>query len=258
LQDPSKWAALVVSLTFACAVDLGWDPTMHLKYNDRDAKFYYQITVTPDDNSVKRTYRSVRILSEFSADAIRGRATRVFEAYEIGDNGKRIRGAKNVAIKDFWLDSSRESEAVVLKKILKGAKKSMKAKFLTVVIWGKVSTDGNEDSTDRIMNGLKLGPRGYEDPDHPNPVQFYLRQRDSNRATQRSGASGLAPTPLSKFTPSVVRFGAKTHQRIVFKEVGHPIHDEKSIKTVFKAVRDAAEGQYKLFVPRIKPHYNTL
>jgi len=48
---------------------------------------------------------------------------------------------------------------------------------------------------------------------------------------------------------------AKMHHRIVFKEVGHPIHDEESITTVFKAARDTAEGQ---LVPHTNPDNNIL
>ena len=76
-----------------------------------------------------RTYRSVRILSEFSADAIRGRATRVFEAYEINRDGQRVEGSKNLSTKDYWVDNSREAEPVIVKKILEGANESMKATY---------------------------------------------------------------------------------------------------------------------------------
>ena len=48
---------------------------MQLKYDKQLSAFCYEMTVTPVDNAVRK-YRSVKILSEFSADAIRGRATR--------------------------------------------------------------------------------------------------------------------------------------------------------------------------------------
>ena len=83
-----------------------------------------------------------------SADAIRGRATRVFEAYEINEHGQRVQGSRNVAIKDYWLDSSREAEPIILKKILEGADETMKAKFLTVLAWGDLSVNGKVDGTD--------------------------------------------------------------------------------------------------------------
>ena len=235
---------LVVPLTFGTAVDLGWDPTMQLKYDNQLSSICYEMTVTPIDNPVRK-YRSVKILSEFSADAIRGRATRVFEGYEINEHGQRVQGSKNIAIKDYWLDSSREAEPMILKKIMEGADETMKAKFLTVLVWGNLSVNGNLDSTDRIMNSLNLHLEagGYKDSDHPTPLKFYLCQYVPKQPLKRS-ATGLAPSTgsVSRLTPSVVRFDAKTHQSIVFKEVGHPIHDEDSIKTIFKAARDATEG----------------
>jgi hypothetical protein len=78
-----------------------------------------------------------------------------------------------------------------------------------------------------------------------------------NHSVSKRSAPGLAPSTGS-LTSSVVRFDAKTHQRIVFKEVGHPIHDEESITTIFQAARDAAEGQYKQLVPHTKPDNNIL
>lgn len=92
--------------------------------------------------------------------------------------------------------------------------------------------------------GLHLEAGGYKDSDHPTPLKFYLCQYEPKQPLKCSAAG---PTPstgsASRITPSVVRFDAKTHQRIVFKEVGHPIHDEESIKTIFMAARDAAEGR---------------
>ena len=73
---------------------------MQLKYDNQLSSFCYEMTVTPIDNPMRK-YRSVRILSEMSADAIRGRATRVFEAFEINEHGQRVQGSRNVAIKDY-------------------------------------------------------------------------------------------------------------------------------------------------------------
>ena len=35
---------------------------------------------------------------------------------------------------------------------MEGADETMKAKFLTVLVWGNLSVNGNLDSTDRIMD----------------------------------------------------------------------------------------------------------
>ena len=43
---------LVVPLTFGTAVDLGWDPTMQLKYDNQLSSICYEMTVTPIDNPV--------------------------------------------------------------------------------------------------------------------------------------------------------------------------------------------------------------
>ena len=145
---------------------------------------------------------------------------RLFEAYQINEYGQRVQGSKNVAIKDYWLDSSREAEPITLKKILEGADETMKAKFLTVLVWGNLFVNGDLDSTDRIMNSLNLHLEagGYKDSDHPTPLKFYLCQYEPRQFLKRP-ATGLAPSTgtASRLTPSVVLFDAKTHQRIVFK-----------------------------------------
>ena len=232
-------------LTFGMTVDLGWDPTMQLKYDDQLSSFCYEMTVTPVNNPVRK-YRSVKILSKFSADAIQGCTTQVFKVYEINEHGQRVQGSKNVTIKDYWLDSSHEAEPIILKKILEATDETMKAKFLTILMWGNLFVNGDVDSTDRIMNslGLHLEAGGYKDSDHPTPLKFYLCQYEPKQPLKCS-AAGLAHStrPTSHLSPSVVQFDAKMHQRIVFKEVGCPIHDEESIKTIFKAAQDATEGQ---------------
>lgn len=54
---------LVVPLTFGKDVDLGWDPTMELKYDNQLSELHYEMTVTPIDNPVRK-YHSARVLCE--------------------------------------------------------------------------------------------------------------------------------------------------------------------------------------------------
>jgi len=92
--------------------------------------------------------------------------------HEINEHGERVEGSKKVAIKDYWLDSSREAEPMILNKILGGADETMKARFLTVLVWGNVFVNGNVDSADMIMNSLPLEPEGYKGRDHLTHLKF--------------------------------------------------------------------------------------
>ncbi|KIM44100.1 hypothetical protein M413DRAFT_25576 [Hebeloma cylindrosporum] len=85
------------------------------------------------------------------------------------------------------------------------------------------------------MNDLNIGEQRRK---------FRLTQYKPDEATRARPGLVVPPSTVtaSNLTPSVARFAAKTHQRIVFKEVGHPIHAEGSIKTIFQAARDAAEA----------------
>jgi len=98
------------------------------------------------------------------------------------------------------------------------------------------------------MNDLKVEPQGYTD--HPTPIQIHLSQHEGKFL--KCSAPDLAPSTGPTFSPSMVGFDAKFHQRIIVKEVGYPLHDEESITTVFKSARDAAEGHYKRLVPHTK------
>ena len=63
---------------------------------------------------------------------------------------------------------------MILKKIMEGADETMKAKFLTVLVWVNLPVNGNLDSTDRIMNSLnlQLEAGGYKDLTMPLLLNF--------------------------------------------------------------------------------------
>jgi protein kinase-like protein len=113
-------------------------------------KWNYQITVKGQDNHqnvVTKVYKTIDIIANTSKN-LRGRATRVYEAYEVGNPGSIV------AIKDSWVDSNRPKEGDTLSKLLDDASDDEKAKFLTVLIHRVVMIDGREDLTqDLVMNG---------------------------------------------------------------------------------------------------------
>jgi hypothetical protein len=139
---------LISSLAYANVVKLGYDPTMELFWK-RD-KWNYQITVKGKDNHqnvVTKVYKTIDIIADMSSN-LRGRATRVYEAYEVGNPGSKV------VIKDSWVDVNRPKEGDTLSEILDDASDDEKAMFLTVLIHGVVTIDGREDLTrDLLMNG---------------------------------------------------------------------------------------------------------
>ena len=96
---------------------------------------------------VTKVYRTIDIIADMSSN-LRGRATRVYEAYDIENPDSKV------LIKDSWVDVNRPKEVDTLNETLDDAFDDEKAMFLTVLIHGVVTIDGREDLTqDLLMNG---------------------------------------------------------------------------------------------------------
>ena len=127
---------LISSLAYANVAKLGYDPTMELFWTPD--KWNYQITVKGRDNQenvVTKVYKNIDIIADRSSN-LRGRATRVYEVYEVGNPGSIV------VIKDSWVDIDRDKEGDTLKELLKDASDDEKAMFLTVLIHGVVKKIG--------------------------------------------------------------------------------------------------------------------
>ena len=139
---------LISSLAYANVAKLGYDPTMEIFWAHE--KWNYQITVKGKDNHenvVTKVYKTIDIIADMSSN-LRGRATRVYEAYEVGSPDSIV------VIKDSWVDINRVKEGDTLQELLKDASDDEKAMFLTVLIHGVVEIDGEEDLTrDLLMKG---------------------------------------------------------------------------------------------------------
>ncbi|KJA27032.1 hypothetical protein HYPSUDRAFT_198334 [Hypholoma sublateritium FD-334 SS-4] len=151
-KDASKLIHLITSLAYATPTQLGYDPTMALKW--RNNAWHYDIYVTtqlPDGTEYTQKYETYRVICD-AANNIRGRATRVYEANIVDPEGKR--SPLRAVIKDSWIDVGRAKEGDTLSQILEGASPEEKSLFLTVLQHGVVQIDGRDDSTqDLILDG---------------------------------------------------------------------------------------------------------
>ena len=250
---------LISSLAYANVVKLGYDPTMELFW--KDDKWNYQITIERKDNHrkvVTKVYKTIDIIADMSSD-LRGRATRVYEAYDVEDPDS------SVVIKDSWLDVDRPKEGDTLSEILYNASDDEKAMFLTVLIHGVVAIDGREDLTqDLLMNGYMVASTdeasssdkresfnnaidnelqkkmakvniavhsGVEDTaqgDHIHRASIFETLRASKPSSQPPTLKPLprspdVSTPYKSKRPPLV-FGPKAHYRIAFKERGECLY----------------------------------
>ncbi len=145
---------LIASLAYASPTQLGYDPTMFLRW--RKGGWYYDIKMTTqlaDGTEHTQIYNIYRVICN-SANSIRGRATRVYEAYIYAPPTNQYKISRRVVIKDSWIDIGRMREGDTLAQLLEGATPDEKRLFLTVVQHGIVQIDGRDDCTqDLILNG---------------------------------------------------------------------------------------------------------
>ena len=275
---------LISSLAYASVAQLGYDPTMKLFWAREE--WNYQITVKGKDiheNVVTKVYKTIGTIANMSSN-LRGRATRVYEAYEVG-NPDSI-----VVIKDSWVDINRTKEGDTLKELLKDASDDEKAMFLTVLIHGVVTIDGEEDLTrDLLMKGYLVSTdppkannkRGNSDKIVVNALEKIMAKAVIDDGTVEDIKPGdltykatifeivksskpdvshpesfvtspdVSTSNKTKQTPR--EYSPKAHYRIVFKERGQSLHSmscqgQIKLPLVVRAMRHILEGRFYLLV----------
>lgn len=228
---------------YAKPVDLGWDPTITRSVCPITQRTHFDITVQPRDGPPV-IYRTKGILSSIDAEAVRGRGTRVWKAARL-INGKE--SGPLVAIKDSWVDSDRDREGDILSKIRASATPGsqeadmFKNHLLTVECFGDVMIDGEPDSTDALHR------RGAAISATYGRLELNLKSHRQSLKSEQIPAVNAIPLPISDANTdagaAAVDYLAKTHHRIVFKEVGTPIHAVDSLPVVFEALRNLVFGE---------------
>ena len=271
---------LISSLAYADVAKLGYDPTMEQfwKYN----QWNYHITVKGKDihqNIVTKVYNTIDTIADMSSN-LRGRATRVYEAYDVEDPKR-----SKVVIKDSWVDVNRPKEADTLSEILHDASDDEKAMFLTILVHGVVTIDGKEDLTqDLHMDGYLISTSDDTHNSNGNKgtlldklqkkmanVGIADRSRDGTTQDDRVYKASVfevlrSPKPDSqpetlvtspnvstskKTKPPPRVYGPKAHYRIVFKERGESLHSMSCLRQiklplVVQAMHDILKGSMTL------------
>ena len=224
----------------------------------------YRITIKGKDNDgniVIKVYETIGMITNMWSK-LRGRATRVYEAYDPESPGIMV------VIKCSWVDANCPKEGDVLGGILDSASEEEKALFLTVLIHGIVTIDGREDLTEHLLDGY-LVTTGYHPVENKSQETEQYNSYDSvlhrimgelnaiktsaedtvqsdrihkasifellkvskfdSQAESQSASLFISPDMsalsfdyLIKRQPLV--YGPKVHYRIVFKERGESLH----------------------------------
>jgi Fungal protein kinase len=237
-------------MAIANDLGLGFDPTIQRIIVDDIRRYRIEVD--------GKFYVTRRILSDDRASAITGRATRVFEVHDEDDPDT------SVALKDLWMDDGSTSEGDMLPEVFcamqewKNERSQVSSDgdwdvedddyrrfFLTTVAHGLVKFDNSFDNTRAAMHGRDL----------PQPMEYYTTEPDDeylrtkeSQTSSRSHGSMHGPIIVPRTEPRPIRH--LQHYRIVFKEVGRPVHDLDSLKEVFEMLLDAAKGQQDIYNDR--------
>ena len=232
---------LFAAFAFADQESLGFDTTIQ---PDKDNKGQFIITIYPDnDKKNPKRLRTIQSISSYGAEPLQGRGTRVFSCVEIDGNGESF--DPPVVIKDIWIDSDHRREGEILKELYEKAedtdKQLVEKHFLTAIYQGDVWTthDTRDDTANALMRGLNIAA------DHASlfPLQ---RKPNIQKSEPPPGSDGLRATTRvqARRGPLLIRYGHKTHYRIVFKEKGVTVDHLKSLPDVMTVLGEAVDGAF--------------
>ncbi|KAF9241208.1 hypothetical protein BU15DRAFT_45238 [Melanogaster broomeanus] len=235
-EDIGNVIHVLSCFAFAKDHELGWDPTierMLVKGIDgvKD-NIQYKITIKG------KVYHTTTTISDFGAEAMRGRGTRVFKAYDRSDPHK-----KPVVIKDAWRDSDRKREDEILKEILHDIRekvgveeeKDARKYFLTVLNGEDVKIHERKDDTEQLLRCNAL-------PDATTSYDLFP-DKVSSQPLHTSSVGSLPLFPFRRTIPAPVseKIHHKQHFRLVFAEAGEPIFESKNLTEVTHTLGDAVK-----------------
>jgi hypothetical protein len=197
------------------------------------------VHVSEDGQTVPIVYRTEGILSDFAADALRGRGTRVFKARMLNPNTTEVEGDP-VALKDVWVDHDRDSEGEIRRKIEEEAndedKPRIRQYLMTVLHHGDVLVNYKRDHTrDLILRHAEV----------PSVDRFTLRRKmDQPESIMSTGSLPMvdAPGQARACYASYYQYSPKVHYRVVYKEVARPLYTIESLAIVFQSLIDGTIG----------------
>jgi hypothetical protein len=245
MQAHDNLIQLVLSLSYASNEELGYDMTMRL-FKDSSGTHQYEIDVG------LLTFVSSQVLSDLATDRLCGRATRVFKVSE------KTGSLRHFALKDQWIDDDRKAEWEVLgdlHALIKSQKeegvfddmhlpKDPVGYFLSVKAHSQVRL-----STASVDNTKTTIMRGYSLPESYSALSLPLSEKNvapSEVPGVSRDSAGHIPYPIASIAlilPMKRVHHPRRHDRIVFNEVGTPLHDLNNFSDLFRGLADATTGR---------------
>ncbi|KII84295.1 hypothetical protein PLICRDRAFT_118133, partial [Plicaturopsis crispa FD-325 SS-3] len=244
ITDVEKLIRIYSSFAFASPAELGWDPTIRVVPNSKPPVYEIDVYAEGEDKPV--TYYSATIIWDYGAEDMLGRATRVFEATDPATD-------KRVAIKDIWRDYNRETEGAVAEMVFRklddrgGNFAKYKQYFMDVRRHGDVRVHGKIDHTlDLIMRGrnLPLGPRHFVLRRHLTSKDEANGDHPIVTGIRRDGIH--ARVAHDQNAEAYIRH--RIHYRIVFADVGTPVHQLPLFKERCQTIIGSLKGHRALYM----------
>ncbi|QRW02379.1 kinase domain protein [Ceratobasidium sp. AG-Ba] len=281
-KDWRSFVHIVFGISRAEWSELGFDPDVSLVKSEEN-KAQYDITIRSCMNRANSVYRTVGILANVAADSSIGRGTRVWRARKLDELG--CPSGPERALKDIWVHDDRPTEHDAIHNIV-NAQPAYKKYFLTVEDAGFALADSKNslpDNTrhtlrrgqDFMLTGQVLRPRASENgdqntsgtsgPSAQSKSSGKSKKPSKSRQSGRSVVPGTSSTTgqstgASQHTPlasargqwdySKVNFFPRQHYRIVFEEIGTPVHDLRCYKDIITAITGGSEGIHAIHLTR--------
>ncbi len=231
MKEHAYFTYFLLSVAMTEPYQLGYDPTMKLLGDGENPR--YEITVRSDLDGSERVYRTLALLSDAGACALRGRGTRVWKAIKIEDGEKC---GEPVALKDSWVDAGRPREGYILTQ-MRGYNNSERLPgyaekvFLTAECYGDVFVDSELGHVDAVRPFLMPESKSLSESDRNPPPR-----------TAISGGDALSSHNKTRQDthPTV---GRQVHHRIVFKEICTSLYRERSLAKIFRLLGQTVGGK---------------
>ncbi|KAJ3793984.1 hypothetical protein GGU11DRAFT_811558 [Lentinula aff. detonsa] len=250
IKDQRNLVTVFLSFAFSSAENMGWDPTITFSHRDSENRRQYNIIVK------ERVYKTVKTLSDYSADNPLGRATRVWKVQDAQ--------GKTRVLKDLWLEHDRLEEHKIYENIVKDVENSAPPErkekrrntvakhLLTPLDHCRVKVSGiADDDTNLVilrdydMNKARtvalISPSKSNPPKKQSVGFSFSGDQDAEFITHVSQDSGLqVPQRVvhNSLQETKIPNDQRYHYRIVFEEYATTIYDERNLANILKAIAD--------------------
>lgn len=115
MQSPELLVRFFLVFLYGMPETVGWDPTMAYIEDSDPPQYYITVNNAAGDRQV---YKTLGLESSVGAEVLRGCGTRVWRAVRCDPKTFKVsQKATEVALKDCWMDQSRELEGDVIGKL---------------------------------------------------------------------------------------------------------------------------------------------